>query len=834
MAAILASPLAAQISTTTEPDPFPNTSPFAVDRHCDVERDTPKRTPSVLLSVHDVEGDPLTVGAFTQPAHGTAVANDDGTFVYKPAAGFVGTDEFLFKLSDGRGGVASARMRLRVLPPAPGYAATRFVGLQGLTAGGARIDFGNVAIMPRALDWDRDGDVDLVAGVQGAVWWYRNTGTPTAPVFAAGQRVRAANQQIQAGTGRVTVAVVDMDGDGQRDLVVGHGGTRKLTWYRTTNSTGDVVLAAGVVCRAAAGGDFIAADVRIDVADWNGDGRPDVFTGAGSGHVQIAYGLPGGGAPVFAAPVTVLDGAGLQIEGSYNASPRAVDISRDGVPDLFVAWNWGNIDYRVNRGSAASPMLSANAQLAISLPDGSAPDLHALTDGAFVDLVDLDGDSVLDLVFGGNVGGRIRWARGESAASYLPAIAAVVAAHPQDLGAFLEGNATEKSLLQQRLGALYDFVTALGTPSQVAAVAQGLEQLIVAHPRYFRAASVDRTANPKIPSLAAMVHLILLRCGYHDPAHRARLVQITQMNGGYRKLCEDIGVLLLDNYLNPQGAEAIWQWVRMIPRDLYPGEGITQHESLGGRDYLVRGHLKNIFAGSATGGGEYGFGTDARTVIGGRGSENWFMTVVHHEAAHDFDAYVRQRLPAPWARRWGQLLVAAGGHDAAGVPYLQADPATGWYSEALTQADWRQRGFWDGVAPWATTLRDFYDRGAGAGWKHFGFMRGDIVFFLGAPQESLATQGNQFWNSSEGRIEVALDRWQRGYRSNLTEVLFYIDLLSKGADKVRFCENDDANNLVVRYARLTRDAKGFIGGIQVGSRSWQFTNDANGVVVAVR
>ena len=56
----------------------------------------------------------------------------------------------------------------------------------------------------------------------------------------------------------------------------------------------------------------------------------------------------------------------------------------------------------------------------------------------------------------------------------------------------------------------------------------------------------------------------------------------------------------------------------------------------------MRGHMKNTFNGKPVDDGEYGFGEDAREVIGDRGSENWFMTVVHHEACHDLDAYVRK------------------------------------------------------------------------------------------------------------------------------------------------------------------------------------------------
>ena len=40
-----------------------------------------------------------------------------------------------------------------------------------------------------------------------------------------------------------------------------------------------------------------------------------------------------------------------------------------------------------------------------------------------------------------------------------------------------------------------------------------------------------------------------------------------------RKLVEEIGLIYADNHQNPRGAEAIYQWVRAIPLEIYPGDG---------------------------------------------------------------------------------------------------------------------------------------------------------------------------------------------------------------------------------------------------------------------
>jgi hypothetical protein len=330
-----------------------------------------------------------------------------------------------------------------------------------------------------------------------------------------------------------------------------------------------------------------------------------------------------------------------------------------------------------------------------------------------------------------------------------------------------------------------------------------------------------------MPSLAVQMWLTTLMADYENPAARRALADAADFTGGYRRLVEDCGLIYADNGQNPRGAEAIHQWLRTIPREIYPGTGITANDWLGGgRGFLVRGHLKNTFNGAPVDRGEYGFGPDARAVIGDRGSENWFMTVVNHEACHDMDAYVRQS--PTLHRRWGQVLVTAGGPD------MRADPQSGWLSWDLTKRHFRERGLWDGAAAtWDAAWKKYWAEGPGAEWSKFGFMRGNISWFYGAPQESLATQGNQFWNSSEGRIEVAIDRWKRGFQSNLSEVLFFMEIWSLGLDKMKFCENDNACRRVISFAKLRRNAHGYIDRVDLGNRYYEFAVNNQGMVTAL-
>jgi hypothetical protein len=68
----------------------------------------------VLANDNDPDGQPLTISAVGMPTSGSAVANADGTIVYAPAPGFVGSDGFAYTVSDGQGWAATATVTVQV------------------------------------------------------------------------------------------------------------------------------------------------------------------------------------------------------------------------------------------------------------------------------------------------------------------------------------------------------------------------------------------------------------------------------------------------------------------------------------------------------------------------------------------------------------------------------------------------------------------------------------------------------------------------------------------------------------------------------------------------
>jgi protocatechuate 3,4-dioxygenase beta subunit len=92
-----------------------NRPPAGVDDSAKIPcSDTDGVTIDVLANDGDADGDPLTATLATQPNNGTVTQNPDGTFAYKPNAGFYGEDVFTYTVSDGKGGTAEAKVTIDV------------------------------------------------------------------------------------------------------------------------------------------------------------------------------------------------------------------------------------------------------------------------------------------------------------------------------------------------------------------------------------------------------------------------------------------------------------------------------------------------------------------------------------------------------------------------------------------------------------------------------------------------------------------------------------------------------------------------------------------------
>ncbi len=93
-----------------------NNPPVAVDDFISTDEDMPITAIAVLANDSDPDGDTVSIRDFTQPSHGTAGSNGDGTLTYTPDADFNGSDSFTYTITDGTSESPPATVTITINP----------------------------------------------------------------------------------------------------------------------------------------------------------------------------------------------------------------------------------------------------------------------------------------------------------------------------------------------------------------------------------------------------------------------------------------------------------------------------------------------------------------------------------------------------------------------------------------------------------------------------------------------------------------------------------------------------------------------------------------------
>ncbi len=127
-------------------------------------------------------------------------------------------------------------------------------------------------------DWNGDGLKDLLVGQDGPgghdLLLYLNRGTPSAPDLGLPTALELPEPRLP----RPSPYVVDWDGDGIPDLLCGTE-MAEVYFYRNSGSRQTPRLAKGVRLSLSGPGFNQGYRCRIDVVDWNNDGKLDLLVG---------------------------------------------------------------------------------------------------------------------------------------------------------------------------------------------------------------------------------------------------------------------------------------------------------------------------------------------------------------------------------------------------------------------------------------------------------------------------------------------------------------------------------------------------------------------------
>ena len=242
-----------------------------------------------------------------------------------------------------------------------------------IVAGGKPVDVYGMP-SPNLADFDGDGDLDLICGeFVDSMTWFENTGTRKAPKYAEGRLLAVDGNPIRMELCMIVPVAVDFDQDGDVDLIVGQEDGR----VALVDNTGKVVdgmpqFATPVFLRQEADEVKFGALVTPFSYDWDDDGDEDLICGNTAGHVGFIENLGGGDPPRWAEPklleaggetLRIMAGPNGSIQGPCEAkwgytTLYVADWDMDNLPDVVVNSIWGKIVWYRNVGTRKEPKLA--------------------------------------------------------------------------------------------------------------------------------------------------------------------------------------------------------------------------------------------------------------------------------------------------------------------------------------------------------------------------------------------------------------------------------------------------------------------------------------------
>ncbi|HUG71028.1 MAG TPA: exo-alpha-sialidase [Pirellulaceae bacterium] len=242
---------------------------------------------------------------------------------------------------------------------------------------------------PNFADFDGDGDLDLLCGeFVDSFSYFENVGSRTNPRYASARKLEYDGHPIKMDLQMIVPTAIDWDGDGDVDLIVGdEDGRVALVEHTGRIVDGVPVFLPPKYFRQEAQHVKFGALVTPVSVDWDDDGDEDLICGNSAGYIALIENLDGGNPPKWSEPqLLAADGETIRVQAGSNGSIQGpceakwgyttlsvADWDHDGLRDLIVNSIWGKVVWYRNVGSAGSPKLAAARPIEVDWLEGSQP-----------------------------------------------------------------------------------------------------------------------------------------------------------------------------------------------------------------------------------------------------------------------------------------------------------------------------------------------------------------------------------------------------------------------------------------------------------------------------
>lgn len=193
-----------------------------------------------------------------------------------------------------------------------------FNGYFLLQQGGANFDCGSYSL-PHIVDWNNDNKKDVICGnEEGRMWLLINNGTNATPVFDTKVYIEGAGGYPLDAGDRAAPTVVDWNRDGNKDILCGT--SIGYIYYFQNEGTDANPSFTGYKTKLTAAGitiDF-SSTCRPDAVDWDNDGVMDIICGDYYGYVAYFHSL----GPMALSQNFIPENTGAAIDIALNAGPN--------------------------------------------------------------------------------------------------------------------------------------------------------------------------------------------------------------------------------------------------------------------------------------------------------------------------------------------------------------------------------------------------------------------------------------------------------------------------------------------------------------------------------